>query len=86
MLAHEDCPAPIPQISNGSTVPIAGWCEFFPPGCSYDGITLLSIWSSMAARQGEHAGVFFDPKASDTRYDRVYDPYAHYRTWCGTQQ
>lgn len=47
--------------SNGTTAPIAGWCESFPPGCSYDGIMLAAIWTSFVGQRGERQGVWFRP-------------------------
>lgn len=49
-------------VSPDSNSTIAGWCESFPTGCSYDGITLTAIWTSFVARQGPQAGAFFDPQ------------------------
>jgi hypothetical protein len=50
------------RVSPDTNSTIAGWCESFPTGCSYDGITLASIWTSFVARQGPQGGAFFDPQ------------------------
>ncbi|KAG2447133.1 hypothetical protein HYH02_007879 [Chlamydomonas schloesseri] len=55
------------RVSPHANSTIAGWCESFPTGCSYDGITLASIWTNFVARQGPQAGVFFDPQTMSPR-------------------
>ncbi|PNH10934.1 Receptor-type adenylate cyclase A [Tetrabaena socialis] len=52
---------------DGATAPISGWCESFPPGCSYDGIMLAAIWTSFVATAGRQQGAFFDPQTMASR-------------------